>query len=87
MILKLFVWLSAAAQAQDEIDLSAIGTEKTYPYYDPFVRQPLYLILPALTLVFIAIHLFKTTKRKPLPGRKPDIFFYPETEKSNEKQK
>ena len=73
--------------AQDEIDLSAPSVEKAYPYYDPFVRHPVYLILPLGILLMIALHLIKSTKRKPTSGRKPDVFFYPESEKSHEIKK
>ena len=87
MMWKFFYFCSSLALAQDEVDLSAVSSEKTYPYYDPFVRQPLYLIVPAIAFLFLAFHLLKSNKRKASSGRKPDIFFYPETEKFHEKQK
>lgn len=75
------------AFAQDEVDLSAQPLEKTYPYYDPFIRNPAFLLLPLSLLLFIALHLIKSNKRKPAPGRAPDVFFYPESEKTHEIQK
>lgn len=63
--LVLLAFVCASSLAEDAIDLSQLGVQDFTPY--TFERNPLWILLPLLSLALVALHLYKPRRKRTRP--------------------